>query len=530
MSAVKTAVTTLSHGNLLDVSQASCTGSISSVVSSTDASSIYGQKRNETSSKHVKWRRGKSAVSRSRQMSGSSDSGSRPARPSSFPQSKNVYGKYNLSPRHSRPRSRLSGSVVSLADSEVDYLKDVLRGSYSLDELYIPSHDLRILERMALRVQMERERELKAEEKRQMWLSQEKLAKEERARQTEEYRRRVADQWRREQMQAAIRKMKIEEREAKLSEKIQQEVDERHQHAMEQVSKLRMSRDRRLRERSLEYVARKMRLESELRRREREEKENKLKKLEESERRIRMAQDCRRRAAELHQRRLAETHRMSREINQAKRSEVVKKTDTVLDSIRHRMFEREQIASRNYQEVVAKKNEHLKLQGEELRRKMLHVSTVRRQLDVGFEAWRKKIEELQASGLEKAQATVEHEMERRVREVRDAESRRKSGQSLNRKRIEVQEAEEEERRRQRLARKEKKADMLKQDKERAIQDSRLIANTTASLRDRLRRSISPDTFDKKAAKANAQLRFVGRPMTASLRQRPSGIKSHILLG
>ncbi len=39
-----------------------------------------------------------------------------------------VYERYNLSPRHSRPRSRLSGSVVSLADSEVDYLKDVLRG------------------------------------------------------------------------------------------------------------------------------------------------------------------------------------------------------------------------------------------------------------------------------------------------------------------------------------------------------------------------------------------------------------------
>ena len=53
-------------------------------------------------------------------------------------------------------------------------------------------------------------------------------------------------------------------------------------------------------------------------------------------------------------------------------------------------------------------------------------------------------------------------------------------------RIEAEEAMEEERRRRTLARKDKKSETLKLEKERTIQDSRVIANTTASLRDRLR--------------------------------------------
>ncbi len=45
---------------------------------------------------------------------------------------------------------------------------------------------------------------------------------------------------------------------------------------------------------------------------------------------------------------------------------------------------------------------------------------------------------------------------------------------------------EEEHRRRQLARKEKRTEMLKVEKERTIKDSRVIANTTACLRDRLR--------------------------------------------
>ena len=46
--------------------------------------------------------------------------------------------------------------------------------SYSLDELRIPAHDLKILERMALRVQEEKEREKKAEQKHKEWLEEER--------------------------------------------------------------------------------------------------------------------------------------------------------------------------------------------------------------------------------------------------------------------------------------------------------------------------------------------------------------------
>jgi hypothetical protein len=91
----------------------------------------------------------------------------------------------------------------------------------------------------------------------------------------------------------------------------------------------------------------------------------------------------------------------------------------------------------NYHEIVARRNEQLCMQSEELKRRMQHVSTVRRQLNRGFEAWRRKVEDLQVANLERAQQAVHQDLAMKVQHVRESEIRRKAGQELNKRRYDT---------------------------------------------------------------------------------------------
>ena len=85
----------------------------------------------------------------------------------------------------------------------------------------------------------------------------------------------------------------------------------------------------------------------------------------------------------------------------------------------------------------------------------------------------------------------------------------------------------EKQRREMLASKDRRSRTIREEKERQVHQARRVAHTTAKIRDTLRRSLSPDTFDKKARRVAVELRITRRPAASA---RPQYAKSHILLG
>ncbi|KAF4518761.1 hypothetical protein B566_EDAN006165 [Ephemera danica] len=77
--------------------------------------------------------------------------------------------------------------------------------------------------------------------------------------------------------------------------------------------------------------------------------------------------------------------------------------------------------------------------------------------------------------------------------------------------------------------KEDKMRRLQQRREQAVHESRTQAYTTAELRDQIKRTMSPETFDRLVARSALEARVTASrtPLTGS---PPSCTRSHILLG
>ncbi|CAG0880874.1 unnamed protein product [Darwinula stevensoni] len=513
-------------GNLKERKKSLSSSSLSSSGSSSDSlsSDAAEKERDLDRSRHVKWKNGK----------GSRKVSSAKARPNAKDdtlhvrqlQGRSVMDRYSLSPGR-KGMSSLSASTISLAESEVDYLKDALRGSYSLDELRIPAHDLKILERMALRVQEEKEREKKAEQKHKEWLEEERELRIFQNAALERYRKQVAARWRQDADDIKKKKAQIESEYERKTQSIQRHLEEKEQHALSLLEEYHSRRRNELLQQRMMYLHRKLRLEAELSRRQEEELKRKREIIAESQKRIEKAEQMRIQMAEAHKQRLLELNREAMAGMLLRRCEVTTRAKEALETMRIQLLEREKTANENYAEMVRKRKAQLEQQSHELERRKEQVNRVRRELDKGFDAWREQVRRIQDTSLRRAKEVVDREKERRSRDTREAEEKRELEHRKNLKRLENEWILMEKQRREMLACKDRRSRTIREEKERQVHQARKVAHTTAKIRDTLRRSLSPDTFDKKARRVAVELRITRRPAGSA---RPQYAKSHILLG
>lgn len=140
----------------------------------------------------------------------------------------------------------------------------------------------------------------------------------------------------------------------------------------------------------------------------------------------------------------------------------------------------------------------------------LHEELVR-----GFEDWNKKALELHVASQERAGLKhIEEINRRRARAANDRILREERTAEMI-KRVHEMEEQRKELTMRVIQSKDMKTERYKAEKERTISISRIRAQHAAELRQKLKEHLNPETFDKKAARAEMELRILRKPGESS---------------
>ncbi|XP_054266850.1 trichohyalin-like [Macrosteles quadrilineatus] len=238
----------------------------------------------------------------------------------------------------------------------------------------------------------------------------------------------------------------------------------------------------------------------------------------------------------------AESQRRSRQeqihrrVASANRSEDVRHQENMLDLLAEQSLtqhqkqrqcrERESRARERHIEIRQRRERSLKQMRAEQEERAAIVREMHRELERGLEAWQDQVMLLQWADHQRAEAVVQSQKEDRKMKV---EVENKERQILHQQRLKkVREAEQKRQQsvRQEITAKEEKIRSLQRQRERELLEGRAQAQMTADLREHLRQTLSPETFDRKVARAALETRMSNRPISVS----PSLLSSHIHLG
>ncbi|CAG7838621.1 unnamed protein product [Allacma fusca] len=184
-----------------------------------------------------------------------------------------------------------------------------------------------------------------------------------------------------------------------------------------------------------------------------------------------------------------------------------------VEELRSQIEEKEHRAKMNYLALQRLKANSI-CQGSGSRNKAIEkAQLMHAQLLHGLEEWHKKVLELHLAAQDRAEVKYLQEINRRksrvaseriLREERTLEMMRRVKENEDKRRELVLHV---------IDSKENKAARLKEEKERKVQISRIRAQQAAELRQQLREKLDPETFDKKAARVELELRVLRKPQT-----------------
>jgi hypothetical protein len=179
-----------------------------------------------------------------------------------------------------------------------------------------------------------------------------------------------------------------------------------------------------------------------------------------------------------------------------------------LESLRNQIEEKEHRATMNYLSKLHLRNTMLSEGAGSRNMAIEKARRVHEDLLRGLEEWHKKVYDLHLAAQERASANYYTEMNRRRARVASERVLREERSTAMLKRV----RESEERRREIvqavIESKEIKSAQVKAEKERRIHHSRLRAQHAAELRQNLREKLDPETFDRKAARVEIELRML----------------------
>ncbi|XP_021938923.1 trichohyalin-like isoform X3 [Zootermopsis nevadensis] len=404
--------------------------------------------------------------------------------------------------------------------------KQVSFSYISTDNLHLSEHDRRILESMALKKKIERESDEFAYQAHQLWEQDREEREQQSSMEMAQWREIVAE---RRRMQNTENSRKMEEMKQSLRQS-QQQLEHRIRQKEERAANLRYAVEERkmskVEERSQSAAKRQAEAEAACQQRELEAALWQQTLDEQQKLRLERAEMTRMQNQETYRRRVASANRVEELRHQERWQQMQEETKVALQELRRLCQQREERAQEKFKQIQKDRSRQLKGQSLERSVRFQQVHQLHDDLDVGLNKWQGQVLSLQWKATQEAE----------VKATRHLESKRQKVENENRARWQHHThlmdrlSRDDEARvcyiRELITRKETKMQRMAKERDMAIRESRLQAQTTADLREHIRRTLSPETFDRKVARVALEMRIAGRPPTAS----PPMTRSHIFLG
>nr|XP_018903019.1 PREDICTED: coiled-coil domain-containing protein 177 [Bemisia tabaci] len=433
----------------------------------------------------------------------------------------------NLTENKPRGSHEHSCSVMDTCGKKSNILRNSFVSSLRATPMNISNHDLRILESMAMKKEQERANKELAYQVQQRWEA-DRLAK-------AKFENELKNKWQKyiqekRQLEQNMNRLKMEE--VKLSLHESQKILEEN---------LRM-RDEKV-QRSLQEMERKRMLETMTRHEQCENRKTQLNAnqhqqksldtlkrfhhIEEMDNKLEQAEINRQQLKANTYKKIVSGNRLKCLKHMTRMEELLTNEAITRKQKLEECHRREERAWQRYTDQVHSRLQQLKMNSALRELRSEQVRSLARELDQGLERWQDHVMILQWQAVQRAEASASIQLQTK-RLKTECENRERQLQHAQRfKRVKAFEAEKEKGLRELITAKESRIRALQLKKERDILECKAAAHSTAELREHLRESLTPETFDRKVTKVAVEMRVCNRPATAS----PTMMgKSHIRLG
>jgi hypothetical protein len=181
-----------------------------------------------------------------------------------------------------------------------------------------------------------------------------------------------------------------------------------------------------------------------------------------------------------------------------------------IEELRSQIMEKENRARKNYLNRIRSRDRALS-EGSGSRQKAIEkAQAIHSDLLKGLEEWHKRVLELQIEAQKRAGIRYNQEVNRRRLRVANDRVLREERSSEMLKKVHELEAQRKDMLKSMIETKADKSARVKADKEHRVAISRIRAQHAAELRQQLKEEIDPETFDRKAARVEMELRIMKR--------------------
>ncbi|RZF39716.1 hypothetical protein LSTR_LSTR003958 [Laodelphax striatellus] len=200
--------------------------------------------------------------------------------------------------------------------------------------------------------------------------------------------------------------------------------------------------------------------------------------------------------------------------------------DLILEQKWREIQEKDERARQNYLEILKHKEKHIKENSMDREFRFEMVREMQREMERDFEQWQDKVLLLQCSAIQRANSSANLQLENKRLHVECENAHRQLEHAHRIQRVKEEELMKKHSIEESVRSKDQKINYLQRRRQNTMLEKKTQAHITANLRDKLRRTLSPETFDRKVARADMELRIGQRPISAS----PTMTESHIKLG
>ncbi|XP_022208064.2 coiled-coil domain-containing protein 177 isoform X2 [Nilaparvata lugens] len=201
--------------------------------------------------------------------------------------------------------------------------------------------------------------------------------------------------------------------------------------------------------------------------------------------------------------------------------------DLILEQKWREIQEKDERARQNYLEMLKHKERHIKENSMDREFRFEMVREMQREMERDFEQWQDKVLLLQCSAIQRANSSANLQLESKRLQVECENAHRQLEHAHRIQRVKEEELIKMHHNEKAVESKDQKINYLQRRRQNTMLEKKTQAHITANLRDKLRRTLSPETFDRKVARADMELRIGQRPISASPTMTT---ESHIKLG
>ncbi|XP_022208065.2 coiled-coil domain-containing protein 177 isoform X3 [Nilaparvata lugens] len=397
----------------------------------------------------------------------------------------------------------------------------------NVDTLPIPENDRRILETLALKKEQELESQENAHRAHILW-------------EADLQSKRELENWRKKKWREFVnekRKIESEDNTRRMEEikeslrHSQRILEEKLKRRDERVEELRNQAEQRkinsILEQKMFEMRKKAMVDANLKQKELDTAIYQQKLQQELQEKLERAEAVREKERTFSHRRVASANRVEDLRHQENMYGLNAEKDLILEQKWREIQEKDERARQNYLEMLKHKERHIKENSMDREFRFEMVREMQREMERDFEQWQDKVLLLQCSAIQRANSSANLQLESKRLQVECENAHRQLEHAHRIQRVKEEELIKMHHNEKAVESKDQKINYLQRRRQNTMLEKKTQAHITANLRDKLRRTLSPETFDRKVARADMELRIGQRPISASPTMTT---ESHIKLG